>query len=183
MSTEERFYILQGGGQMSNNLDAKKLAVAEIKERFESAKSAVLVDYRGLSVGEVTELRSKFRQAGVEYKVYKNNLVKIAIKDTPFEALSQDLTGPNAIAFGINDAVIPAKIIKDFAKGHKNLELKAGVVEGSYCNLEQMIQIADLPSKEVLIGRFLGSVKAPVSNFAYFLSNLIKEKEGNGAQA
>lgn len=168
---------------MSNNLDAKKLAVAEIKERFESAKSAVLVDYRGLSVGEVTELRSKFRQAGVEYKVYKNNLVKIAIKDTPFEALSQDLTGPNAIAFGINDAVIPAKIIKDFAKGHKNLELKAGVVEGSYCNLEQMIQIADLPSKEVLIGRFLGSVKAPVSNFAYFLSNLIKEKEGNGAQA
>jgi large subunit ribosomal protein L10 len=183
LSTEERFYILQGGGQMSNNLDAKKLAVAEIKERFESAKSAVLVDYRGLSVGEVTELRSKFRQAGVEYKVYKNNLVKIAIKDTPFEALSQDLTGPNAIAFGINDAVIPAKIIKDFAKGHKNLELKAGVVEGSYCNLEQMIQIADLPTKEVLIGRFLGSIKAPVSNFAYFLSNLIKEKEGNGAQA
>lgn len=168
---------------MSNNLDAKKLAVAEIKERFESAKSAVLVDYRGLSVGEVTELRSKFRQAGVEYKVYKNNLVKIAIKDTPFEALSQDLTGPNAIAFGIDDAVIPAKIIKDFAKGHKNLELKAGVVEGSYCNLEQMIQIADLPTKEVLIGRFLGSIKAPVSNFAYFLSNLIKEKEGNGAQA
>ena len=110
-------------------------------------------------------------------------MVKIAIKDTPFEALSQDLTGPNAIAFGINDAVIPAKIIKDFAKGHKNLELKAGVVEGSYCNLEQMIQIADLPTKEVLIGRFLGSIKAPVSNFAYFLSNLIKEKEGNGAQA
>lgn len=162
---------------MSNNLDAKKVAVEEIKVRFESSKSAVLVDYRGLTVEEVTELRSKFRQAGVEYKVYKNNLVKIAIKDTPFEALSQDLTGPNAIAFGIEDAVIPAKIIKDFAKGHKNLELKAGVVEGAYCNLEQIIQIADLPAKEVLIGRFLGSVKAPVSNFAYFLSNLIKEKE------
>ena len=163
---------------MSNNLDAKKVAVEEIKERFASAKSAVLVDYRGLTVDEVTELRSKFRQAGVEYKVYKNNLVKIAIKDTPFEALSQDLTGPNAIAFGINDAVIPAKIIKDFAKGHKNLELKAGV-EGSYCNLDQMIAIADLPSKELLIGRFLGSIKAPVSNFAYFLSNLIKEREAN----
>ncbi|MDH8679920.1 50S ribosomal protein L10 [Fusibacter bizertensis] len=164
---------------MSNNFDAKKVAVEEIKERFSNAKSAVLVDYRGLTVEEVTELRSKFRQAGVEYKVYKNNLVKIAIKDTPFEALSQDLTGPNAIAFGIEDAVIPAKIIKDFAKGHKKLELKAGIVEGSYCNLEQIIQIADLPSKEVLIGRFLGSVKAPVANFAYFLSNLIKEKEGN----
>ena len=76
---------------MSNNLDAKKVAVEEIKVRFESSKSAVLVDYRGLTVDEVTELRSKFRQAGVEYKVYKNNLVKIAIKDTPFEALSQDL--------------------------------------------------------------------------------------------
>ena len=166
---------------MSNNFDAKKVAVEEIKEKFASAKSAVLVDYRGLTVEEVTELRTKFRQAGVEYKVYKNNLVKIAIKDTPFESLSQDLTGPNAIAFGIEDAVVPAKIIKDFAKGHKKLELKAGVVEGAYCNLEQITQIADLPSKEVLIGRFLGSVKAPVSNFAYFLSNLIKEKEGANA--
>lgn len=162
---------------MSKNLENKKVVVEEIKEKFSSAKSAVLVDYRGLTVEEATELRSKFRAAGVEYKVYKNNLVKLAIKDTEFEALSKDLTGPNAIAFGIEDAVVPAKIVKEFAKTHKNLELKAGVVEGSYCNLEQITEIADLPSKEVLIGRFLGSVKAPVSNFAYFLSNLIKEKE------
>jgi large subunit ribosomal protein L10 len=164
---------------MSKNLELKKVAVEEIKDRFMKAKSAVLVDYRGLTVEEATELRSKFRQAGVEYKVYKNNLVKLAIKDTEFEPLSQDLTGPNAIAFGIEDAVIPAKIVKDFAKDHKALELKAGIVEGSYCNLEDIIKIADLPSREVLIGRFLGSVKAPVSNFAYFLSNLIKEQEGN----
>lgn len=162
---------------MSQNLENKKIVVEEIKEKFSSAKSAVLVDYRGLTVEESTELRSKFRAAGVDYKVYKNNLVKLAIKDTAFEPLSQDLTGPNAIAFGIEDAVIPAKIVKEFAKTHKNLELKSGVVDGSYCNLEQIIQIADLPSKEVLIGRFLGSVKAPISNFAYFLSNLIKEKE------
>jgi large subunit ribosomal protein L10 len=164
---------------MSKNLEVKKVAVEEIKERFSTAKSAVLVDYRGLTVDEATELRRKFRNAGVEYKVYKNNLVKLAIKGTAFESLSQDLTGPNAIAFGIEDAVIPAKIIKDFAKDHKNLELKAGVVEGTYCNLEDIVKIADLPSKEVLIGRFLGSVKAPLSNFAYFLSNLIKEKESN----
>jgi len=162
---------------MSQNLENKKLVVEEIKEKFSTAKSAVLVDYRGLTVEEATELRSKFREAGVDYKVYKNNLVKLAIKDTAFEPLSQDLTGPNAIAFGIEDAVVPAKIVKEFAKTHKALELKSGVVEGSYCNLEQIIQIADLPSKEVLIGRFLGSVKAPISNFAYFLSNLIKEKE------
>ncbi len=162
---------------MSKNLENKKVVVEEIKEKFSAAKSAVLVDYRGLTVEEATELRSKFREAGVEYKVYKNNLVKLAIKDTSFESLSQDLTGPNAIAFGIEDAVVPAKIVKEFAKTHKNLELKSGVVEGNYCNLEQILQIAELPSKEVLIGRFLGSVKAPISNFAYFLSNLIKEKE------
>ena len=168
---------------MSKNLEIKKAVVEEIKEKFESAKSAVLVDYRGLTVEEVTELRSQFRAAGVEYKIYKNNLVKLAIKDTQFEPLSQDLTGPNAIAFGIEDAVVPAKIVKEFAKTHKNLELKSGVVDGDYCNLEQITEIADLPSKEVLIGRFLGSVKAPISNFAYFLSNLIKEQEGNGAEA
>ena len=98
---------------MSKNLEIKKAAVEEIKERFSTAKSAVLVDYRGLTVEEVTALRAKFREAGVEYKVYKNNMVKLAIKDTDFEPLSQDLTGPNAIAFGIEDAVIPAKIIKD----------------------------------------------------------------------
>lgn len=164
---------------MSKNFEVKKKAVEEIKERFSTAKSAVLVDYRGLTVGEVTELREKFRAAGVEYKVYKNNLVKLAIKDTEFESLSKDLTGPNAIAFGIEDAVVPAKIVKEFSKTHKALELKAGVVEGSYCNLEDIVKIADLPSKEVLLGRFLGSIKAPVSNFAYFLSNLIKEQEGN----
>ena len=164
---------------MSKNFEVKKKAVEEIKERFSTAKSAVLVDYRGLTVGEVTELREKFRAAGVEYKVYKNNLVKLAIKDTEFESLSKDLTGPNAIAFGIEDAVVPAKIAKEFSKTHKALELKAGVVEGSYCNLEDIVKIADLPSKEVLLGRFLGSIKAPVSNFAYFLSNLIKEQEGN----
>ncbi|MDN5352504.1 MAG: large subunit ribosomal protein [Clostridiales bacterium] len=162
---------------MSKNFENKKVVVSEIKEKFSSAKSAVLVDYRGLTVEEVTELRSKFRAAGVEYKVYKNNLVKLAIKDTEFESLTEDLTGPNAIAFGIEDSVVPAKIIKDFAKDHKALELKSGVVEGSYCNLEDMIKIADLPSKEVLIGKFLGSVKAPISNFAYFLSNLAAAKE------
>jgi large subunit ribosomal protein L10 len=166
---------------MSQNFENKKVVVEEIKEKFAAAKSAVLVDYRGLTVEEVTELRSQFRAAGVEYKIYKNNLVKLAIKDTQFESLTNDLTGPNAIAFGMEDAVVPAKIIKEFAKSHKNLELKSGVVEGDYCDFDQMIQIAELPSKEVLIGRFLGSVKAPVSNFAYFLSNLIKEKEGASA--
>lgn len=166
---------------MSSNFEAKKVAVSEIKQKFDNAKSAIIVDYRGLNVEEVTELRAKFRKAGVDYKVYKNNLVRLAIKDTPFESLDADLTGPNAIAFGMEDAVVPAKIIKEFAKGHKKLELKSGVVEGTYYNLNQVLELADLPSKEALIGRFLGSIKAPVANFAYLLSNIIKEKEKENA--
>lgn len=163
---------------MSKNLERKKVVVEEIKDKFSRAKSAVVVDYRGLSVEEANELRKSFREAGVEYKVYKNNLTKLAIKDTPYEELSQELTGPNAIAFGYEDPVVPAKIIKDFAKDHKNLELKCGVVEGEYCNLEAITEIADIPSREVLLSRLLGSFKAPMSNFAYMLSNLIEKREG-----
>jgi large subunit ribosomal protein L10 len=168
---------------MSNNLERKKAIVEEIKAKFESSQSAVVVNYRGLTVEEVTELRNKFREANVEYKVYKNNLVKIAIKDTDFEGLSADLAGPNAIAFGIEDAVAPAKIVKDFAKDHENLELKSGVVEKVYYDNAKIMEIANLPSKEELIGRFMGSIKAPVSNFAYFLSNLMEKKEEEGAEA
>ncbi len=167
---------------MSSNLDRKKAIVEEIKEKFEGAQSAVVVDYRGLTVEQVTELRNKFREANVEYKVYKNNLVKIAIKDTEYEGLSADLSGPNAIAFGIEDAVAPAKIIKEFAKTNDKLELKSGVVEKVYYNHDMILEIANLPSKEELIGRFMGSIKAPVSNFAYFLSNLMEKME-EGAEA
>lgn len=166
---------------MSNNLNFKKAQVEEIKGKLENAQSAVLVEYRGLNVAETTELRKKFREAGVEYKVYKNNLVKIAIKDTKFEALEQDLTGPNAIAFGYEDPVVPAKVIKDFAKEHKALELKSGVVEGQYCNLEKITEIADIPSREVLIGKFLGSIKAPISNFAYLLQAIIDKDNEEGS--
>lgn len=159
------------------SIEVKKLEVEKIKENFVNAKSAVVVDYRGLTAGEATELRSKFREHGVVYKVYKNNLVKIAISGTEFESLSDELSGPNAIAFGIHDAVVPAKVIKDFAKTHPKLELRCGVVEGTFYDSKKIVEIADLPSKEALIGRFLGSIKAPVSNFAYLLANIIKEKE------
>ncbi len=168
---------------MSSNLDRKKSVVEEIKAKFEGSQSAVVVDYRGLTVEEVTELRNKFREANVEYKVYKNNLVKIAIKGTDFEGLSADLTGPNAIAFGIEDAVAPAKIVKDFAATNDKLELKSGVVEKVYYDNAKIMEIANLPSKEELIGRFMGSIKAPVSNFAYFLTNLVEKKEEEGVEA
>lgn len=163
---------------MSKNLERKKAVVAEIAEMFEKAQSAILVDYQGLNVEHTTELRKRFREAGVEYKVYKNNLVKLAIKDTEYESLIEDLAGPNAIAFGFEDPVTPAKVIKDFAKDHQALELKTGVVEGLYCDRERVMKIANIPSRDELLGKFLGSIKAPVSNFVYLLSNISKEKDG-----
>lgn len=167
---------------MSNNLERKKVVVDEIREKVLRAKSAVIVDYAGLNVEQATNLRKSCREAGVDYKVYKNNLVRLAIKDTPFESLDADLNGSNAIAFGYGDPVVPAKIIKDFIKTYKKLEFKSGVVEGSYCNLEQIKEIADLPSREVLIAKFLGSVMSPVSNFAYLLQNIVDQKN-EGANA
>ncbi|PID82228.1 MAG: 50S ribosomal protein L10 [Clostridiales bacterium] len=168
---------------MSKNFERKKEVVKQIKEKFENAQSAVVVDYRGLNVADATELRNRFREANVEYRVLKNNLVKLAIKDTDFEALSVDLTGPNAFAFGIDDAVAPAKIVKEFSKTNPHLELKSGVVEKVYYDTEGILEIANLPSKEELIGRFMGSIKAPISNFAYFLTNLAKEKEEGTGEA
>ncbi|MFZ5966803.1 MAG: 50S ribosomal protein L10 [Bacillota bacterium] len=167
---------------MSNNLEIKKQAVEEIKEKFSKAQSAIVVDYRGLNVEEVTELRSKMRAAGVDYKVYKNTLTRLAAKETGYEALLGDLTGPNAIAFGYDDPVTPAKVLNDFAKDHKKLELKAGVVEGAYCDLEKVKAIAEIPSREVLLAKFLGSIKSPVSNLAYLLQAIVDKKEG-GAEA
>lgn len=166
---------------MSNNFDKKKVIVEEIKEKFEQAKSVVIVDYRGLKVEEATELRKIFREAGVDYKIYKNNLVKLALEGTAFETLAKDLTGPNAIAFGYGDPVVPAKILKDFSKDHKNLELKSGVIESAYYDLDGIKAIADIPSREVLIAKFLGSIKSPVSNFAYLLQNIIDKQEGKSA--
>lgn len=161
---------------MSKNLELKKQVVAEIKEKFEKAQSVVVVDYRGLKVEEADALRKAFREAGVDYKIYKNNLTKLALEGTTFESIAQDLTGPNAIAFGYGDPVVPAKIVKDFAKDHKNLEFKSGVVEGKYCDLETIKAIADIPSREVLIAKFLGSIKSPVSNFAYLLQAIVDKQ-------
>lgn len=162
---------------MSANFEKKKEVVKEIQEKFANAKSVVLSDYRGLNVAETTELRKKFREAGVEYKVYKNNLVKLAIKGTEFEGITADLTGPNAIAFGYEDPVVPAKVIKDFAKDHEKLSLKTGIIEGEYFGSEKMLKIAEIPSKDELIVRFLSSVKSPVNNFVYLLNNIKDEME------
>lgn len=162
---------------MSKNRERKEVQVEEIREKFAKASSAVIVDYRGLNVAEVTELRRKFREQNVEYKVYKNRLVKLAIEGTDFSALETELTGPNAIAFGFEDAVAPAKIAKEFAKKIPVLELKAGVIDGTFYDVNNIQVIADIPSKEVLYAKFLGSIQSPISKFAYMLKAIADSKE------
>lgn len=159
---------------MSKAVEMKKVVVQEIKEKIDASQSAVLVDYRGLTVEETTELRKKFREAGVEYKVYKNSLMRFAFKDAGMEDFNQYLTGPNGIAFGIEDAVAPAKISKEFAKDHKNLEIKAGMVDGKVIDLNGVIGLAELPPREVLIAQVLGGLNGPISGFANVLNANIK---------
>ncbi len=167
---------------MSKILESKGQVVSEIAEKLQKSSSTVIVDYRGLTVEEVTELRKKFREANVEYKVYKNTLVRRAAKEVGINDLNDEsLVGPNAIAFGYEDPVAPARVISEFIKSHPKLELKMGIVEGEFYGKEQIEEFSNIPSKEVLIARLLGSLKAPVSNFAYLIDALIKKQEGQEA--
>ena len=156
-------------------VELKQPIVDEIKAVAENAKAAVLVDYRGLTVAEDTELRKKLREAGVVYKVYKNTLLNFAFKGTEFEALSQDLEGPTAVAFGIDDATAPARIINDMVKKMPKLEFKSGVVEGIYYDSEGIKVIATIPSREVLISKLLGSLQSPIANLARVLKQIAEK--------
>lgn len=155
-------------------LEQKRQIVEEIKEKIEKSQSVVLVDYRGLNVDEVTQLRRKCREAGVDYKVYKNTLMRFAFKDAGYEEFNKYLTGPNAVAFGYEDPVLPAKITNDFGKDHNNLEIKAGIVDGKIVELEEIKRLAELPSREVLIAQVLGGLNAPISGFANVLQGTIR---------
>lgn len=162
---------------MSKNREIKEAKVSEIHEKLSKATSAVLVDYRGLNVAEVTELRNQFRNAGVEYRVYKNRLVKLALKGTAYEELEKDLTGPNGIVLGYAEATEPARIAKKFAKTNNKLELKSGVVEGNYYDATGIVAVADIPSREVLIAKFMGSIQSPVSKFARLIQAIADQKQ------
>lgn len=155
-------------------LDEKKQVVAEIKERLEKTQGAVLADYRGLNVAEATELRTKLREAGVEYKVLKNTLIRIAAQDIGLEGLDPYLEGPTAIAFSFDDPVISAKVISEFAKTHKALEIKAGILENKVIDLQSVKELADLPAKEVLLAKVLGSMQSPMYGFAGALQGLLR---------
>ena len=167
---------------MNKNRQIKEAKVAEIREKLEKAQSVVLANYQGLTVEEDTALRKNLREAGVEYKVYKNNLVALAANELGIEGLDEHLEGPVSIAFGYEDATAPARVLHTFAKDHKKLELKAGMVDKVIYNKEQVEKLATIPSKEVLIAKLLGSFKAPLSNLAYLLNAIKEKKESESAE-
>lgn len=165
---------------MTKAIDIKKEIVAEITDKFQRSTAAVIVDYRGLKVDELTELRKQCREKGLEYKVYKNTLTRLAAEKAGMNELVSELVGPNAIVFSYDDPVAAAKIASEFAKNHKNLELKAGIVEGVLYKDAKLEEFASIPSREELIAKLLGSFKAPISNFAYLVQAIIDKREAEG---
>lgn len=163
-------------------VELKKPVVEEISELLNGAATAVVVDYRGLTVAEDTELRKQLREAGVVYKVYKNTMMHRAFEGTQCEELIQHLHGTNAIAISATDATAPARILDKFAKKVPALELVAGIVEGNYNDQAGIQALAGIPSREELLGKLLGSIQSPITNFARVL-NQIAEKNGSEAAA
>jgi large subunit ribosomal protein L10 len=162
---------------MNKNRQLKEAKVQEIKDKLEKATGIVFAKYQGLTVEQDTELRKKLREAGVEYKVYKNTLTTLAAQEAGIQGIEKFLEGPVSVAFGYEDATAPARILNDFAKENKKLELKAAVLEGKVYEGEDVKVIASIPSKEVLIAKLLGSFKAPLSNLAYLLNAIKEQKE------
>ena len=156
-------------------IELKKPVVDEIANALDGAQTAVLVDHRGLTVQEDTELRKTLRENGIQYKVYKNTLIRFAVKDTPNEALIPHLEGPSALAIAKDDATVVAREIVKFAKTHPNLELKGGMVDGRYCTADELKDVANIPSKEILLGRLFGSMKSPISNLARVLNQIAEQ--------
>ena len=163
-------------------VELKQPIVQEISENIKDAQSVVVVDYRGLTVAEDTQLRKALREAGVSYKVYKNTLVNRAIAGTEFESLKESLEGPSAFAISKDDATAPARILAKFAKTAPALEIKAGVVEGNFFDAEGMKAIAAVPSREELLSKLLGSLQSPITNLARVL-NQIAENGGEAVEA
>lgn len=171
-----------GGKPFMAKVELKQPVVDEIKAMLDGVAGAVIVDYRGLTVEQDTQLRKQLREAGVAYKVYKNTLIKRAAEGTEFAALDPHLEGPTALAVSKEDATAPARILANFAKTAPKLELKASVIEGTYYDEAGTQVIATIPSREELLGKLLGSIQSPITNLARVL-NQIAEQQGGAAEA
>lgn len=158
------------------NLEKKQEVIKEIRDKIERAKSVVLVDARGLTVEQDTALRKNLREAGIDYKVYKNSMVNFAVEGTTSEGLKEYLAGPTAVAFSYEDGTLSASLINKQLKAMPKLEFKAGVIDGVLYNADGVKAVADIPPREVLLSRLLGSFKSPMSSFARVV-NAIAEKQ------
>ncbi|MDQ0300910.1 large subunit ribosomal protein L10 [Salibacterium salarium] len=166
---------------MNAVIEGKQQVVQEIAEKLENSISTVVVDYRGLNVEEATELRKQLREAGVDFKVYKNTMVRRATEKTNLTELDEFLLGPTAIATSTEDVVAPAKIINNFAKDHEALEIKTGIIQGRVASLEEIHELASLPSHEGLVSMLLNVLQAPIRNFALATKAVADQKEEEGA--
>ena len=177
------------GVSMSKVRPAKVATVDEVKAKVSSTSTAVVTEYRGLTVAEISSLRRQLRTLGADYKVFKNTLVRRAIEGTNVETLGAFLEGPTAIAFVDGDISAVAKALRDFAKTTPALVVKGGVVDGRALSLQDLVALADLPSRDVLLAKLAGLFAAPMrqmagllkavpQNFAYGLSALIDAKGG-----
>lgn len=161
--------------------EEKVQAVNEIATKLRESQTTIIADYRGLSVADVTELRKQLREAGVDIKVYKNSLARLATAKEGLTELDQYLLGPNAIAFSKDDPIAPAKIMVEFAKNNENLEIKGGVIEGKVVGVNEIKALASLPSREGLLSMLLSVLQAPIRNFALAVKAVSEQKEGQGA--
>ncbi|KRL38921.1 50S ribosomal protein L10 [Liquorilactobacillus uvarum DSM 19971] len=168
--------------QLSKEVIAKKAAaVEEVVEKFNEAVSCVVVDYRGLTVEQVTELRKQLREENVELRVIKNTYLKRAADKAGYEGLDETFSGPTAVAFSKEDVVAPARILAKFAKDAEALEIKGGMIEGKVASLEQINELAKLPSREGLLSMLLSVLQAPVRNVAYAVKAVADSKDDDAA--
>lgn len=163
---------------MSEAAIAKKAGlVDDVAEKFKAAASVVIVDYRGLTVEEVTALRKQLRDANIEMKVIKNSILSRAAKQAGLEGLDEVFTGPTAVAFSNEDVVAPAKIVDEFASNAKALEIKGGVIEGRVSSVEEITSLAKLPSRDGLLSMLLSVLQAPIRNVAYAVKAVAEKEE------
>jgi len=162
--------------KMNKNLENKVLKVSQITDRLNTSKSMVMVDFKGITVEEITALRVKFREAGVDYVVLKNSLMKRALNNQGITELDELLVGPSAFAFGMKDEVAPAKIISEFIEQTKSdkMTIKAGIIEGKVVDTNAVIALSKLPPREVLIAKMMSSLNAPITNFVGVLSATLR---------
>ena len=164
-------------------IELKKPVVDEISNVISDASAVLLVNYSGLTVEQDTILRKSLREAGISYKVYKNTMMKLAFKGTPCEELEKHLESTNALAVSKDDATAPARGLSEFAKKNPSFERIAGVVEGKYCDQAEVKALSEIPSREILLGKLLGSIQSPIANFARVLNQIAEKNPAEAAEA